>query len=209
MAPRTIKRKKVSKLSRKIFEINKKLTKEISKRKKGSSTIDTVFIDVSKKINKKLKKTLKRKKSGASSKGTKGKNKIINDKLTKLSNQLSIYLKKVLNGKTDAQNSKKLEKLRKDLFILGNSQRKRAASSTMDTIQRTLNAPGNKVEEAIDNKYLGKALGAVVKASTWVAAAGAGVLAADYVTDGIVDSFDSCAATGFFDGPDLSFLPGV
>ena len=60
-----------------------------------------------------------------------------------------------------------------------------------------------------NNKYLGKALGAVVKASTWVAAAGAGVLAADYVTDGIVDSFDSCAATGFFDGPDLSFLPGV
>lgn len=204
MNKRTIKNK-ISKSSKRIYTINKKLIREINKRSNGKKIEDTLKT-ITKKIenNGKIKpKTIKKRsvRSGATFKKVNKKDKII-----KLSNELSKEIKKVLNGKTKSQNNKKLDKLRKDLFILGNSSKTKSGgliNSFSNKVNSLQNATENFVSSKTGSSTAGKVVGVTAKVASWVAASTAGLLVADYVTDELVESFDDCPRSGFFDGPHI------
>lgn len=226
MAKKTIKKKNIPSSSKKIFKINRQLTKEIYKRSNKGENVDKVFKRITNKIDKNSKssqKTLKRTRSGSSVKGKasirsgavakKFKKQNKKDKIVYLSNKLSSEIKKVLNGKTKQENTKKLEKLRKDLVLLGKGKRTRSGADFTNSVTRFADDLQNGAEDFISSKTgsstAGKVVGAAVKAATWVTAVGGGLLVADYVTDEIVESFDGCPNSGFFDGPHVLTNDGV
>lgn len=228
MAKKTIKKRNISSSSKKIFKINRQLTKEIYKRSNKGENVDKVFKRITNKIDKNSKssqKTLKRTRSGSSVKG-KGKASIRSgavakkfkkqnkqDKIVYLSNKLSSEIKKVLNGKTKQENNKKLEKLKKDLFLLGKGNKTRSGADFTNSVSRFADDLQSGAEDFVSSKTgsstAGKVVGAAVKAATWVTAVGGGLLVADYVTDELVESFDDCPASGFFDGPHVLTKNGI
>ena len=207
MVKKTIKNK-ISKSSKRIYTINKKLIREINKRSKGRK-IEETFKTITKKIenNGKIKpKTIKKNTKRSIRSGTTFKKVNKKDKIIKLSNDLSKEIKKVLNGKTKSQNNKKLDKLRKDLFILGNSSKTKAGgliNSFSNSVNSLQNATENFVSSKTGSSTAGKVVGVTAKVASWVAASTAGLLVADYVTDELVESFDDCPRSGFFDGPHI------
>ena len=116
-------------------------------------------------------------------------------------------MKKVLNGKTKEENTKKLDKLKKDLILLGKGSKTRSGADFTGSVSRFADDLQNGAENFVGSKTgsstAGKVVGAAVKVATWVTAVGGGLLVADYVTDGITQSFDGCPASGFFQGPNL------
>jgi hypothetical protein len=135
------------------------------------------------------------------------------DKVIKLSNALSSELKKFLNGKTKSENNKKLIKLKKDLVILGKGSKTRSGTGVVGSITKFADNFQNEAENFIGSKTgsstAGKVVGAAAKVATWVTAVGGGILVADYVTDELVESFDDCPLSGFFDGPSILTSNGI
>tara|TARA_B100001287_G_C22677594_1_gene528505 strand:- start:2258 stop:2962 length:705 start_codon:yes stop_codon:yes gene_type:complete len=226
MAKKTIKKRNIFPSSKKIFKINRQLTKEIYKRSNKGNSVEKVFKRITNKIDKNSKssqKTLKRTRSGSSVKGKgsirsgavakKFKKKNKQDKIVYLSNKLSSEIKKVLNGKTKQENTKKLNKLKNDLFILGKGSKTRSGADFTNSVSRFADDLQSGAEDFIGSKTgsstAGKVVGAAVKAATWVTAIGGGLLVADYVTDELVESFDDCPASGFFDGPHVLTDNGI
>jgi hypothetical protein len=200
------KKNSISKSSRKIYRINQKLVKELSKNKsKGVEKSLTKLTNTlnNKKYNKviKTKKTLRKSKRAGSS--------LINkSNVEKLSTELVKEVKKVLNGKTNSQNKKKMKKLEKDLLII--SQSKKKAGSFGSKADQGIGYYLKKTDELQKgtDKYissktgsngLGKAVGWIAKFTVWGATVAAGVYATDYITDGLVESFDGIEDTGFYD----------
>lgn len=198
----------VSNSSRKIYRINQKLVKELSKNKstgveKSLKKLTNTLND--KKYIKKLgtKKTLRKSRRAGSSLKIKKK-----DKVQKLAGELSKEVKKILNGKTKSQNKKKMKKLEKDLLILSQSKRRAGSLGSridqgMDYYLKKTNdlqrGTENYISSVSGSEGLGKAVGWIAKFSVWGATAAAGIYATDYVTDGLVGSFDGIKDTGFYD----------
>lgn len=126
----------ISNSSRKIHRLSQKLVKELSKNN-SSDAVKSLKKLTNTLNNRQYNKTLKTKKTLRKSRraGSSVSNK--KSKIEKLMVNLQKEIKKVLNGKTKAQNMKKLKKLEKDLLAISQSKKRAGVgfgkSSSLET----------------------------------------------------------------------------